>query len=83
MNFTPELIEGVEDVAVAIYDNITGELLAFGYTNEAGMIRFSSLLVSGAVRISIPFFQFNQVVVGDATIAIRIAPMQPPPAGGS
>jgi hypothetical protein len=83
MNFTPELIEGVEDVAVAIYDNVTGELLAFGYTNEAGMIRFSSLVVSGAVRISIPFFQFNQVVVGDATIAIRIAPMQPPPAGGS
>ncbi|MGD8584017.1 MAG: Calx-beta domain-containing protein, partial [Chloroflexota bacterium] len=46
-NFTPELTEGVEDVAVAVYDNTTNELLAFGYTNEAGVIRFSSLVASG------------------------------------
>ena len=51
LNFTPELTEGVEDVGVAIYDNMTNELLAFGYTNEAGTIRFSSLIVSGMIRI--------------------------------
>ncbi len=83
LNFTPEIIEGVEDVAVAIYDNSTGELLAFGYTNETGAIRFGALAVSGPVRISIPFLQFNQVATGDATIFIRIAPMQPLPPGGS
>lgn len=83
LNFTPELTEGVEDVAIAIYDNATAELLAFGYTNETGAIRFGALAVSGPVRISIPFLQFNQVVTGDASIFIRIAPMQPLPPGGS
>jgi len=82
VNFTPELTEGVEDVAVTIYDNATGELLAFGYTNETGAIRFGSLTVSGPVRITIPFLQYNQVVTGDSTIFIRIAPTQPLPLGG-
>jgi hypothetical protein len=82
-NFSPELTEGVEDVAVTIYDNATAELLAFGYTNETGAIRFGALAVSGPVRISIPFLQFNQVVTSDSTIFIRIAPMQPLPPGGS
>ncbi len=81
-NFTPELTEGVEDVAVTIYDNATGELLAFGYTNEMGAIRFGTLAVSGPVRISIPFLQFTVVVTGDSTIFIRIAPAQPLPPGG-
>jgi hypothetical protein len=74
LNFTPEITEGVEDVSVAIYDNTTNELLAFGYTNEAGSIRFGSLVVSGEVRISIPFLQFHQVVTSDSTVFIRIAP---------
>ncbi|UCG25114.1 MAG: pre-peptidase C-terminal domain-containing protein [Chloroflexota bacterium] len=73
-NFTPELTEGVEDVAVAVYDNTTSELLAFGYTNEAGVIRFSSLVVSGAVRVSIPYLQFNQVGTGTSNVFIRVAP---------
>jgi hypothetical protein len=77
-NFTPELTEGVEDVAVAVYDNTTGELLAFGYTNEAGVIRFSSLVVSGAVRVSIPYLQFNQVGTGTSNVFIRVAPFLRP-----
>ncbi len=74
MNFTPELTEGVEDVGVAIYDNATNELLAFGYTNEAGTIRFSSLAIPGMIRISIPFLQYSQVVTGDSNIFIRVSP---------
>jgi len=74
VNFTPELTEGVEDVGVAIYDNTSNELLAFGYTNEAGTIRFSSLAVSGMIRISIPFLQFSQVASGDSNVFIRVAP---------
>jgi hypothetical protein len=81
-NFSPELTEGVEDVAVTIYDNATGELLAFGYTNEMGAIRFGALAVSGPVRISIPFLQFSQVVTGDSAIFIRIAPTHPMLPGG-
>jgi hypothetical protein len=73
-NFTPELTEGVEDVAVAVYDNTTNELLAFGYTNEAGVIRFTSLVASGAIRVSIPYLQFNQVGTGNSNVFIRVAP---------
>jgi hypothetical protein len=73
-NYTPELTEGVEDVTVAIYDNNTNELLAVGYTNEAGLIQFPPLLVTGPVRISIPYLQFNQITIGDSNIFIRIAP---------
>lgn len=73
-NFTPELTEGVEDVAVAVYDNTTNELLAFGYTNEAGVIRFNSLTASGAIRVSIPYLQFNQVGTGNSNVFIRVAP---------
>ncbi|MGD2048452.1 MAG: Calx-beta domain-containing protein [Chloroflexota bacterium] len=74
LNFTPELTEGVEDVGVSIYDNTTNELLAFGYTNEAGTIRFSSLTVSGMIRVSIPFLQFDQIAAGDSNIFIRVSP---------
>lgn len=77
-NFTPELTEGVEDVAVAVYDNTTNELLAFGYTNEAGVIRFSSLVASGAIRVSIPYLQFNQVGTGNSNVFIRVAPFLMP-----
>jgi hypothetical protein len=77
-NFTPELTEGVENVAVAVYDNTTNELLAFGYTNESGVIRFSSLVVSGAVRVSIPYLQFNQVGTGTSNVFIRVAPFLVP-----
>jgi hypothetical protein len=75
LNFTPELTEGVEDVGVAIYDATTNELLAFGYTGENGTVRFSALTVSGTIRISIPFLQFDQVATGDSDVLIRVAPI--------
>jgi hypothetical protein len=74
MNFTPELPEGVEDVGVAVYDSTTNELLAFGYTDENGTVRFSALTVSGTIRISIPFLQFDQLATGESDILIRVAP---------
>jgi hypothetical protein len=73
-NFQVEIEEGVQDVAIAIYDNTTNELLAFGYTNEAGAIRFSSIAASGTVRVSIPYLQYTQTVIGDTITSIRIAP---------
>lgn len=78
-NFQPELNEGIMDASVALYDNATGDLLAFGYTNDAGNIRFGPIAASGAIRISVPFLNFNQVVTGNnSNILIRIAP-QPLP----
>lgn len=80
-NYLPELNEGVQELAVTLYDNATGGLLAFGSTNEAGTVSFTSITTAGAVRVSVPFLNYNQVVVGgSATILVRIAP-QPLPIG--
>jgi hypothetical protein len=75
VNFTPELTEGIMDVAVAVYDNGTGQLLAFGYTNEAGAVRFGPLAVAGAVRVHVPFLNYSQVFVSsEPDIRLRVAP---------
>ncbi len=80
-NYLPELNEGVQSLAVALYENATGNLLAFGSTNAAGTVTFASIATTGAVRVSVPFLNYNQVVVGgSATILVRIAP-QPLPIG--
>ncbi|MCL4868496.1 MAG: hypothetical protein KJ063_05990 [Anaerolineae bacterium] len=78
-NYTPELTEGIMGAAVAVYDGSTGALLAFGYTNEAGAIRFSQLTATGPVRVTVPFFSFSQVVsTGSGLLTIRIAPSSLP-----
>lgn len=80
-NYLPELNEGVRDIAVALYDNANGSLLAYGLTNPAGTVNFNSLTAVGAVRVYVPFLNYNQVVVGGgSTILVRIAP-QPLPIG--
>jgi hypothetical protein len=80
-NFMPELTEGIMDTAVSLYSNSSGELVSFGYTNEAGLIRFDSISVVGAVRVVVPFLNYTQIVTGDsADILVRIAP-QPLPVG--
>ncbi len=74
-NFTPELSEGIVDVAVALYDNATGQLLQFGHTNEAGALNFGSVAVAGAVRIEVPFLNYSQIMMGTSSnILLRIAP---------
>jgi hypothetical protein len=78
-NFMPELTEGIVDVAVALYDNTTGQLLAFGYTNETGSIRFENITASGALRVSVPYLNYSQVVFGDeSNILLRVAPQNLP-----
>ncbi len=78
-NFMPELTEGIVDVAVALYDNTTGQLLAFGYTNETGSIRFENIAATGALRVSVPYLNYSQVVFGDnSNILLRVAPQQLP-----
>jgi hypothetical protein len=80
-NFEAELTEGIADVAVALYDNATGQLIQFGHTNEAGLLNFGSITASGAVRVEVPFLSYSQIVVGTSSnILLRIAP-QPLPAG--
>lgn len=80
-NNMPELTEGIMDVAVGLYDNAAGTLVAFGFTNEAGVVRFDSIRSSGAVRVEVPFLNFTQVVTGaSANILLRVEP-RPLPSG--
>ena len=78
-NQQPEINEGIVDMVVVVYDNTTGNLLSFGYTNEGGAVRFRELPVSGPVRISVPYLGFSQVVTGSSTVVqLRIPPQQLP-----
>ncbi len=73
-NGTVDAGEGISDVLARAYDIMDGELLSIDYTDEQGAIRFS-LPTAGPVRISVPFFSFNQVVTNNnAQIPIRILP---------
>ena len=78
-NFTPEINEGIQDVAVALYDNTNGRLLAFGYTNQAGAVRFEAIPSSGAVRVEVPLLNYTQIVgTGESNISVRVAPLPLP-----
>jgi len=78
-NFTPELNEGIIDVAVALFDNTNGRLLAFGYTNQAGMVRFEAVPASGSIRVQVPLLNFSQIVgPGESNISVRVAPLPLP-----
>ena len=74
-NNLPEIDEGIIDMAVLAQDGGTGELLALGYTNEAGLLRFQVSPSSESLIISIPYFGINQTVSVSATeLLIRVAP---------
>ena len=62
-SFTPELTEGVANVAVFLFDSATGNLLSFGTTNETGTIRFTGVMASGPVRVVVPFLNYNQIIM--------------------
>ncbi len=80
-SFTPELTEGIVNVAIFLFDSATGNLLQFGTTNETGAIRFTGVMASGPVRIVVPFLNYNQIIVGgNEDLLLRIAP-QPLPIG--
>lgn len=79
-NFTPETNEGIMDVVATLHDNSTGQLLAYGYTNDAGVVRFGPYQVTGStVRLSVPYLNFVQIVpVSTTNVQIRVAPQQLP-----
>lgn len=78
-NFTPEINEGIIDVAVALFDNTNGRLLAFGYTNQAGTVRFEALPNSGSIRVQVPLLNYSQIVgPGESNISVRVAPLPLP-----
>ncbi len=80
LNFMAELTEGVIDVVVALFDESNGQLLSYGYTNEAGNVRFPPVSSTGAVRVVVPYLNYSQVVSESTVIQLRIAP-RPLPGG--
>ena len=71
----PQVIEGIQDMPVFIYDGSTGQLLTLGYTNQAGTLRFSVSPTSEVLRISVPFLGISQIVPTSINeILIRVAP---------
>lgn len=66
--------EGILDVLARAYDAISGELLSIDYSDQTGFIRFA-VPGRGPVRISVPYFGFNQIVTRtNARIPIRVSP---------
>ncbi len=74
-NSQADLGEGISDVLARAYDALNGDLLGIEYTDEVGTLRFA-VPANGPVRVSVPFFGFNQVITAiTANIQIRIAPL--------
>ncbi|NLE46248.1 MAG: hypothetical protein GX620_16125 [Chloroflexi bacterium] len=64
--------EGITGVSVQAYEAATNQLLAQGFTDDAGSLRFT-VSAQGPARIVVPFFGFSQLVAGDDTrIYLRI-----------
>lgn len=78
LNFMAELTEGIIDVVVALYDESNGQLLSYGYTNEAGNVRFNPVTTTNAVRVSVPYLNYSQVVSESTMIQLRVAPRSLP-----
>ncbi len=73
-NNLPEIDEGIVDMAVLAKDSATGELLALGYTNEAGLLRFELQPSSQTINIMIPYLNIDQTVsVNSNELLIRVA----------
>ena len=71
----PQVVEGIQDMPVFIYDGSTGQLLTLGYTNQAGTLRFSVSPTSEVLRISVPFLGISQIMSTSVNeILIRVAP---------
>lgn len=78
-DFTPQDTEGIVGVAVALYDNTNGRLIAFGNTNELGIVRFENIASTGAIRVEVPLLNYTQIVgPGESTILLRVAPLPLP-----
>jgi hypothetical protein len=78
-NFTAEQSEGVMNVQVSLFDSVTGEWLAFGYTNEAGMVQFGPFEVNGPILVTVPYLGFSQTVPANTgALEVRISPQTLP-----
>ncbi len=66
--------EGIVDVLARAHDAISGDLMSIDYTDETGRLRFT-VPGKGPVRVSVPFFGFDQIVTArNTSIQIRISP---------
>jgi hypothetical protein len=70
--------EGVVGLPVRVYDNVTGVLLAQGFTDDSGRAVLSVSAV-GPIRVVVPYLSFETTVPpGGATIPVLISPRDLP-----
>ncbi len=80
-NLNPEMEEGVRDLAVAVYEATSDELVAFGYTSVSGGLHFGPLSVVGDVRVEVPLLAYSRTIAGvREQLEIRIVPRPLPAA---
>ena len=70
--------EGISGISAHAYEVATNQLLNQGFTDEQGNLEFT-VAAQGLVRVSVPFFNFSQLVGGEgASIYVRVPPQSLP-----
>lgn len=70
--------EGVSGVSARIFDLVTGNLLAQGFTDDTGRVTFT-VSAPGAVHLVVPYFNFSTIVLpSGGSAVIRISPRELP-----
>jgi len=70
--------EGVVGLPVRVYDDVTGALLAQGFTDDSGRA-VVSVAAAGPIRVVVPYLSFETTVPsGGATIPVLISPRDLP-----
>jgi hypothetical protein len=70
--------EGVSGVSARVFDLVTGNLLAQGFTDDTGRVTFT-VSAPGAVHLVVPYFNFSTIVLpSGGSAVIRISPRELP-----
>jgi hypothetical protein len=77
-NSAPDPGEGVVGLAARVYDDVTGMLLAQGFTDDGGRAVFS-VPSAGPIRVVVPYLSFETTVEpGGAVIPVLVSPRDLP-----
>jgi len=70
--------EGVVGLPVRVYDDVTGALLAQGFTDDSGHAVFT-VPSAGPIRVIVPYLDFQTIVPpSGAAIPVLISPRELP-----
>jgi hypothetical protein len=70
--------EGVVGLPARVYDEVTGALLAQGFTDDSGHAVFT-VPAAGSIRVTVPYLGFETIVPpAGAAIPVLISPRELP-----